>query len=50
MSGAFGKCSPTRWLRLLGFNPSGEDDRVSDPLLILLCPNDREAVLANIRY
>src|SRR5512135_2216052 len=47
MSGAFGKCSPTRLLRLLGLNPSGEDDQVSDQFLILLDPNDREVALAN---
>src|SRR5438105_1066118 len=46
MSGAFGKCSPTRWLRLPGLNPSDEDDHVADQFLNLLRPNDREGDLA----
>ena len=50
MCGALGKCSPTRFLCLLGFNPSDEDDHVSDRVLIMLDPNDREGALANILY
>jgi hypothetical protein len=50
MSGALGKCSPTRWLRLLGFNPSDEDDHVCGQVLILLDPNDREDALAHFLY
>src|SRR2546423_3821195 len=50
MSGALGKCSPTRLLCLLGLNPSDEDDHVSDRVLIMLDPNDREGALANILY
>src|SRR5260370_21320427 len=50
MSGALGNCSPTRLLCLLGLNPSDEDDHVSDRVLIMLDPNDREGALANILY
>jgi putative resolvase len=46
MSGALGKCSPTRWLRLLGFNPSGEVALANTLCLSLLFPNDREVALA----
>lgn len=49
MSGVLGKCLPTRWLQLLGFNPNDEDDQGADQVLILLYPNDREGALANIR-
>ncbi len=50
MSGALGKCSPTRLLCLLGLNPSDEDDHVSDRVLIMLDPNDREGAEASILY
>jgi len=49
MSGVLGKCSPTSWLQLLGFNPDGEDDQGADQVLILLYPNDLANILCRIR-
>lgn len=46
MSGVLGNCAPTRWLPLLGLNPSDEDDHVADQLFNLLCPNEHEGDLA----
>jgi len=50
VSGARGKCSPTKLLRHLGLHPGGEGDQVSGEGLILRYPNDREAALAHILY